>query len=856
MGVQRTVFSRGLELATLLVVFSVSSPLATTIGIYSDASGSNCSFSGNNAGLVTTYVVVRPDGDGVRGVRFAAPVPSCFNAVWLSDVVPDGVVSIGDSQTGISLAVANCSVLPESMLQIYFFHNGGSAPCCAFPIVADPGSGTVEVTTCAFGTANATPITSHMNADASCACNDDVAPMPPSDPNPQDGVTGIPEWPSFIWTGQDWDGDLTNFDVYLGTSTNPPLVATVTTASWELAGPLAPLTTYHWRVIAHDAQGHATPGPLWSFTTGRHNNPPSITLLEPENGSFDNAINQALFWNATDPDGNGVVFDIYFGTTNPPPFVGMRSTTFYMPLLAEGTQYYWRVVARDAPHSETSSPIWTFRTGFVNPAPFAPDAPTPDDGALNVALDADLSWNASDPQQEAVHCEVRFGINPNALVIVADNVIPGAGQRATFDPGALAVGQNYYWRIRVIDARGAATTGPTWTFSTGGNLPPNPPTLVAPPDGSTNQPLDVTLSWSGSDPNPSQSLRYDVYVGTDPLPPQVFSFVQGTSVTFHTTLALTKFYWRVVARDPFSQTATGPTWTFTTRQFGTGNPPTVPSNPIPANGGTASTAGVTLQWTSTDPDGTSPAFVLFFGTTNPPPFLTGTGAQASYATGPLTGGQHYYWQVAAGDGTYTVFGPVWSFTADSPLPVLFSRFEAIVDGAVARVRWELESDESMSSYAVLRRLPDTMQFASIATGAVSTTAGEYVDRAVEGGKSYQYQLLIQTASGREFRSQTTTVVMPVLELALGHNHPNPFNPQTTIPYTVPPSESPLRVRVAIYDMHGRLVRVLVDENQGGGAHETRWNGQDRAGSPASSGIYLCVLQAGNQRRTQKMVLLK
>jgi flagellar hook assembly protein FlgD len=53
-----------------------------------------------------------------------------------------------------------------------------------------------------------------------------------------------------------------------------------------------------------------------------------------------------------------------------------------------------------------------------------------------------------------------------------------------------------------------------------------------------------------------------------------------------------------------------------------------------------------------------------------------------------------------------------------------------------------------------------------------------------------------------------------------------------------------------------VVRVLVDEDQSAGAREVRWNGDDESGATVSSGVYFCVLSAGEQRRTQKLVLLK
>jgi hypothetical protein len=104
-------------------------------------------------------------------------------------------------------------------------------------------------------------------------------------------------------------------------------------------------------------------------------------------------------------------------------------------------------------------------------------------------------------------------------------------------------------------------------------------------------------------------------------------------------------------------------------------------------------------------------------------------------------------------------------------------------------------------------------------------------------------------------STTTGASSLPLELALGRNHPNPFNPQTIIPYTVPSGAS-LHVRIAIFDATGRAVRVLVNETQSAGAREVIWRGENEAGAIVSSGIYYCVMDAGGKRFTQKLVLLK
>jgi hypothetical protein len=84
-------------------------------------------------------------------------------------------------------------------------------------------------------------------------------------------------------------------------------------------------------------------------------------------------------------------------------------------------------------------------------------------------------------------------------------------------------------------------------------------------------------------------------------------------------------------------------------------------------------------------------------------------------------------------------------------------------------------------------------------------------------------------------------------------HPNPFNPQTTVSYTL---SGDTRVRIAIYDVRGSLVRLLVDDAQGAGEHHAVWNGVDDAGRPATSGIYFVRMIAGSYVETRKIVMLK
>jgi flagellar hook assembly protein FlgD len=92
------------------------------------------------------------------------------------------------------------------------------------------------------------------------------------------------------------------------------------------------------------------------------------------------------------------------------------------------------------------------------------------------------------------------------------------------------------------------------------------------------------------------------------------------------------------------------------------------------------------------------------------------------------------------------------------------------------------------------------------------------------------------------------------QFALHTNVPNPFNPQTTIHYDVPASGAD--VNISIYDVAGRLVRELANEQRAAGRWSVQWNGDDDRSQRVASGVYFYRMRAGSFVDTKKMVLLK
>ena len=117
------------------------------------------------------------------------------------------------------------------------------------------------------------------------------------------------------------------------------------------------------------------------------------------------------------------------------------------------------------------------------------------------------------------------------------------------------------------------------------------------------------------------------------------------------------------------------------------------------------------------------------------------------------------------------------------------------------------------------------------------------------GISYERGILILEQILATLTPRTTTLLP---------NYPNPFNPETWIPYQLAESAN---VAVTIYSTDGQLVRTLELGHQAVGVYESRnraahWDGRNELGEQVASGIYFYVLTAGDFSATRKMLILK
>ncbi|MEW6199232.1 MAG: thrombospondin type 3 repeat-containing protein [Planctomycetota bacterium] len=186
-----------------------------------------------------------------------------------------------------------------------------------------------------------------------------------------------------------------------------------------------------------------------------------------------------------------------------------------------------------------------------------PAGPQPADGAVNVAVDADLAWSSVGG---ATSYDVYFGTaTPPAKV---GNVATNKWPLAT-----LAYETTYYWKV-VIRGSGWSTGGPIWSFTTRTG-PPAEPRSPFPADGATGVARNVQLAWAES-PN---TTIYQVFLGIGPALADM-AFLGNTTAAAWGPLDLDAgkaYYWRVVAKNDSGST-TSPVWSFQTKTSG---PPAV-----------------------------------------------------------------------------------------------------------------------------------------------------------------------------------------------------------------------------------------------------------------------------------------
>ncbi|MEW6756662.1 MAG: hypothetical protein AB1347_00425 [Acidobacteriota bacterium] len=574
----------------------------------------------------------------------------------------------------------------------------------------------------ALGQTDASPAADQVTVTGCTTPSCAVGPLPP------DGATGIPTATPLAWAVV---AGATSYDVYFG-AVNPPPYVTNVVASTYVPPLLAQGTTYYWQVLPKNACGTAAGCAVWSFTTVCAV-PSCASAPSPADGSTGVAPAPTLTWGAV---AGASTYEVYFGTTSPPPYAASAATPVYVPgSLAQGTQYYWKVVPKNACGPAAGCATWSFTT--VCNVPACASSPSPADTSTGVSTAPTLTWAAV---ADAASYDVYFGTS-------ASPPLAGNVTGAAYTPGTLAEGTVYYWRVVPKNACGSAAGCAVWSFTTGCALPPCS-SSPSPADAATGVSDSPTLSWASA----SGATSYDVYFGTSS-PPAFAANVGGASYAPGTLSPGTVHYWKVVPKNACGDASGCAVWSFTTAC----PPPACASSPSPADAATGVPLAPTLSWGAVSG---AASYDVYFGTASPPPFAANT-ASASYAPGALSQSTAYHWKVVPRNACGEAAGCAeWSFSTTCLSPSC-SGSPGPADGAsgasiTPTLSWAAVADAS--SYDVYFGTANPPPFAANAAGTA------FAPGSLSYATTYFWKVVPKNAcgdaSGCAVWSFTTTVQPP------------------------------------------------------------------------------------------------
>ncbi len=636
--------------------------------------------------------------------------------------------------------------------------------------------------------------------------------------------------------------------------------SSITGTSSPVSGLSAPVT-YYWRVSAGNALGFATYSPTWHFTT-QLQLPPAPTLLSPSNGQTNTPTTLPLQWN---PVGGADTYRLQVATDS--TFASgivvddstLTATSDTVGPLQNGTRYFWHVRAKNTLGSGPYSATWNFTT-LLTPPP-APVLQSPPDGAVNVSLIPTLTWSAA-----LTASSYRLQVALDSLfvtVVVDDSTITGTSRQI----GQLLSNTTHYWHVRGKNTGGSGPYSARFHFTT--TQAPPAPFLVSPPDSALRLSATPTFVWR----QVAGATSYNLQIATEPTfasPIVNDSTITDTVKTVPPLPFGTALRWRVRARN-----ASGSGDFSTIRMFTVMlEPPGMPVQVAPANNLLDAPVTIPIRWNRT-PLAAGYELQIALDTLMTTLFRDTTVVDTVVIVNVLPSRAHY-WRLRAFniENTYGPWTAIRRFTTGNFPPAIPTPLHPMNgDTGLARntcFSWT-ESPGALT-YRVQVSTNIAFPQGSILFDDSTLTTTPFCPGLLPARMSCFWRVRSKGTAGSSNYSQvqafTTSNVVPVeeepearipSEFVLRQNYPNPFNPSTAIPFEI--SEGAF-VTLKVYDVLGREIQTLMNQDLPVGAYTVRWNGQNDSGAPVPSGMYFVRMtavgrdRAGNFAATRKIVLLK
>ncbi len=701
-------------------------------------------------------------------------------------------------------------------------------------------------------------------------------PGPATSPSPANDAIDQAIDLTLSWTNPDYTDSI---DLYFGTPGSKSLAKVLDNVpaveEHEVTG-LAPSTEYNWYVVCRNTSGD-TPAEnivTWSFTT-IGSTPEAVTYTSPTDAATDIELNSSLTWQSS---ANASGYKVYLSEDN--TFTGITpvehaTTSYALSGLDYETTYYWKVVPYNIVGDATDGIlVWSFTT--------IPDPTIP----MPVTIDFE-------------------GSTANPAAITLENFLIGTNQHNTTGNvmykniySSSSNGYIQFQSMNNITATSVIALDYRLTLWSAGTVG------ITSVDGH-----DYLTIYASTDGGATFNV-VDTINGTD--------HVDTADFTTFTADISAYAGQSVIFRFEMTDDEVHDSW-FDIDNIHFGNAPQVTINPgdgSPSDPIVLEDENVELEFTSPNPAGFSlqiimipsipsnnsglPASMESFlsrtwrvissvenpGTYNITFDLAGLGitnyglvrffkrADSSQAWEDVINlGASLAWNgskvTISGLDSFSEFVP----GIDETLPVTLASFNAVqTTNKFAQINWVTASESEVNGYNLFRGENDNQDQALRVTATMieasnSPTGASYsfIDDEVEMNSSYYYWLQTIDFDGTSEMFGPITIKISednnhdIEEILLGTqllgNYPNPFNPSTTISFSV---AQPQVVTIDVYNIKGQLVRRVFN-----GKIETPnikqsvvWNGKDSDNKDVASGIYFTVMKTGNKSFTNKAILMK
>ncbi len=312
----------------------------------------------------------------------------------------------------------------------------------------------------------------------------------------------------------------------------------LTSLSYEING-LNYLTEYYWRITAR-YQGCTSQSDIWTFRT----KPTAPVLFTPENEAEGLPLTLDLIWSKVPMAGSyrlQVATDESFGSGSIVRDIDDIFSVYYqIANLSPNTTYYWRANASSTFWGTSDWSVkWSFTTGVNDPG--IPILISPENNRTDLPVNVLFVWRET---AGAVKYHLQVSESPvfNNITFESEDIT----ETEHLLRDVLEHNTVYYWRVAAINEGGKSPWSAIWQFKTIPLVPQGKVQLIAPANGMTNLPPDITFSWEALE----GATKYDLQVskfGDFKGEPLVIddSLITDTRITIFGFQQHETYYWRV-----------------------------------------------------------------------------------------------------------------------------------------------------------------------------------------------------------------------------------------------------------------------------------------------------------------------